>query len=142
VKETIDSSGVPIRVWEPTGHPLEPLVMQQARPVAGLPITEAVCLMPDAHFGIGGPVGGVIATRGGGNHFIEVCLDETRAVWLMVHSGSRGVGNRIGTYFAQRARDQAHVLKRRLPDGALASSAARTRGCSTRRPAPTRTSTR
>jgi tRNA-splicing ligase RtcB len=38
----------------------------------------------------------------------------------MVHSGSRGVGNRIGTYFAQRARDQAHVLKRRLPDGALA----------------------
>jgi RNA-splicing ligase RtcB len=64
VKETIDSSGVPIRVGEPTGHQLEPLVMQQARQVAGLPITEAVCLMPDAHFGIGGPVGGVIATRG------------------------------------------------------------------------------
>ncbi|HEY7206444.1 MAG TPA: RtcB family protein [Methylomirabilota bacterium] len=212
-----DPSGVPIRVWEPTGHPLEPLVMQQARHVAGLPITEAVCLMPDAHFGIGGPVGGVIATRGavvpalvgvdigcgmiaartdvaaselegrhaavraaieaavpvggpgvkgsweerrgtpptverewdtlsrrfeaivgkhprikaspartqlgtlgGGNHFIEVCLDEGRAVWLMVHSGSRGVGNRIGVYFSQRARDQSRVLKRRLPDEALA----------------------
>jgi len=217
VKEMMDPSGVPIRVWEPAGHPLEPLVMQQARHVAGLSITEAVCLMPDAHFGIGGPVGGVIATRGavvpalvgvdigcgmiatrtdltasmlegrhaavraaieaavpvggpgitgsweerrgtpapverewgsltprfeailgrhprikanpartqlgtlgGGNHFIEVCLDESRAVWLMVHSGSRGVGNRIGSYFIQRARDQARVLKRRLPDEALA----------------------
>jgi tRNA-splicing ligase RtcB len=217
VKELMDPSGVPIRVWEPAGHPLELLVMQQARQVAGLPITEAVCLMPDAHFGIGGPVGGVIATRGavvpalvgvdigcgmiatrteltasmlegryaavraaieagvpvggpgvkgsweerhgtpaaverewgtlnrrfeailgkhprikaspartqlgtlgGGNHFIEVCLDEDRAVWLMVHSGSRGVGNRIGTYFAQRAREQSRVLKRPLPDEALA----------------------
>jgi len=37
--------------------------MDQAARVAGLPITEAVCLMPDAHFGIGRPVGGVIATR-------------------------------------------------------------------------------
>ena len=217
MKETIDSSGVPIRVWEPTGYPLEPLMMQQARQVASLPITEAVCLMPDAHFGIGGPVGGVIATRGavvpalvgvdigcgmiatrtdltasmlegrhaavraaieagvpvggpgvkgsweerrgtpaaverewdtlgrrferilgkhprikaspartqlgtlgGGNHFIEVCLDVSRAGWLMVHSGSRGVGNRIGTYFVQRAGDQARVRKRRLPDEALA----------------------
>jgi tRNA-splicing ligase RtcB len=217
VKETIDPSGVPIRVWEPTGHPLEPLVLQQARQVASLPITEAVCLMPDAHFGIGGPVGGVIATRGavvpalvgvdigcgmvaartdvtasmlegrhaavraaveagvpvggpgirgsweerratpaaverewdalgrrferilvkhprikasparaqlgtlgGGNHFIEVCLDESRTVWLLVHSGSRGVGNRIGTYFTQRARERARILRRRLPDEALA----------------------
>jgi tRNA-splicing ligase RtcB (3'-phosphate/5'-hydroxy nucleic acid ligase) len=217
VKELVEAPGTPIRVWEPAGHPLEPEVMRQARLVAGLPITEAVCLMPDAHFGIGGPVGGVIATRGavvpalvgvdigcgmiatrtdltasmledrhvavraaiearvpvggpgikgsweerrgtpaavdaawaelaprfdavlarnprikaspartqlgtlgGGNHFIEVCLDEGGAVWLMVHSGSRGVGNRIGTYFAQRARDQSRAAQRRLPDEALA----------------------
>jgi tRNA-splicing ligase RtcB len=217
VKEIVEHPGVPVRVWEPAGHPLEPEVMQQARLVAGLPITEAVCLMPDAHFGIGGPVGGVIATRGavvpalvgvdigcgmvavptdltasmlagrhaalraaiedrvpvggpgikgswqerravpaavdaawetlsprldailarhprikaspartqlgtlgGGNHFIEVCLDERGTVWLMLHSGSRGVGNRIGTYFIERAREQARVLRRRLPDEALA----------------------
>ena len=217
MKETLEETGAPIRVWEPAGHPLEPEVMRQAQQVAGLPITEAVCLMPDAHFGIGGPVGGVIATRGavvpalvgvdigcgmiatgtdltasmlegrhaavraaieaqvpvggpgikgsweerrgtpraveaawadlapgfeavlqrnprikasparaqlgtlgGGNHFIEVCLDEHRAVWLMVHSGSRGVGNRIGTYFAERARAEARAARRHLPDGALA----------------------
>jgi tRNA-splicing ligase RtcB (3'-phosphate/5'-hydroxy nucleic acid ligase) len=217
VKEMLEQTAAPIRVWEPAGHPLEPEVMRQARQVASLPITEAVCLMPDAHFGIGGPVGGVIATRaavvpalvgvdigcgmiatrtdltaamlegrhaavrvaiearvpvggpgvkgsweerrgtppaveaawaelgprfeavlarnphikaspartqlgtlGGGNHFIEVCLDEHGTVWLMVHSGSRGVGNRIGTYFAGRAREQSRVARRRLPDEALA----------------------
>ena len=38
-----------------------------------------------------------LGTLGTGNHFIEVCLDESEAVWLMLHSGSRGVGNRIGT---------------------------------------------
>jgi tRNA-splicing ligase RtcB (3'-phosphate/5'-hydroxy nucleic acid ligase) len=37
-----------------------------------------------------------IGTLGGGNHFIEVCLDESNSVWIMLHSGSRGVGNRIG----------------------------------------------
>jgi tRNA-splicing ligase RtcB len=63
VKELLDRARAPIRVWEPPGHPMEASVMVQAARVAGLPITEAVCLMPDAHFGIGGPVGGVIATR-------------------------------------------------------------------------------
>ena len=46
-----------------------------------------------------------LGTLGGGNHFIEVCLDEADRVWVMLHSGSRGIGNRIGTYFiARRAR--------------------------------------
>ncbi len=40
-----------------------------------------------------------IGTLGGGNHFIEVCLDEADQVWIMLHSGSRGIGNRIGQYF-------------------------------------------
>ena len=40
-----------------------------------------------------------LGTLGGGNHFIEVCLDEEDRVWVMLHSGSRGIGNRIGTYF-------------------------------------------
>jgi tRNA-splicing ligase RtcB len=45
-----------------------------------------------------------LGTLGTGNHFIEVCLDEADHVWFLLHSGSRGVGNRIGTYFIERAR--------------------------------------
>src|SRR5206468_6326874 len=44
-----------------------------------------------------------LGTLGTGNHFIEVCLDTTDQVWFMLHSGSRGVGNRIGTYFIELA---------------------------------------
>ena len=47
-----------------------------------------------------------IGTLGGGNHFIELCLDETDAVWVMLHSGSRGTGNLIGSYFIERAREE------------------------------------
>ena len=47
-----------------------------------------------------------IGTLGGGNHFIELCLDESDAVWVMLHSGSRGTGNLIGTYFIERAREE------------------------------------
>jgi tRNA-splicing ligase RtcB len=61
-----------------------------------------------------------LGTLGGGNHFIEVCLDEEDRVWVMLHSGSRGIGNAIGRYFIERARE--HCLKRdvRLPDRDLA----------------------
>ena len=47
-----------------------------------------------------------LGTLGTGNHFIEVCLDEADAVWVMLHSGSRGVGNRIGTYFINLAKEE------------------------------------
>ncbi len=57
-----------------------------------------------------------LGTLGGGNHFIEVCLDESGSVWVMLHSGSRGVGNRIGTYFISLARAEAERLNRSLPD--------------------------
>src|SRR5438876_5385294 len=43
-----------------------------------------------------------LGSLGGGNHFIEVCLDEEERVWAMLHSGSRGIGNRIGTFFIAR----------------------------------------
>ena len=195
---------------------MEPEVLQQVRNVASLPVTEAVCLMPDGHWGMGGPVGGVIVTRsaivpalvgvdigcgmmaqqldipasaldgklpalrhaieaavphggpgikgswsqagyqapqtvgtqwatlatewqriltrypalkgvqetqlgtlGTGNHFIEVCVDTAANVWVMLHSGSRGVGNRIGTYFIAQAREYALRQHRTLPDKAL-----------------------
>ena len=44
-----------------------------------------------------------LGTLGGGNHFIEVCLDEENRVWAMLHSGSRGIGNAIGSYFIELA---------------------------------------
>jgi tRNA-splicing ligase RtcB len=61
-----------------------------------------------------------MGTLGGGNHFIEVCLDEHEQVWVMLHSGSRGIGNAIATYFIELARkDMArHMIQ--LPDRDLA----------------------
>jgi len=47
-----------------------------------------------------------VGTLGTGNHFIELCLDENDNVWVMLHSGSRGVGNRIGSYFIEKAKDE------------------------------------
>jgi tRNA-splicing ligase RtcB (3'-phosphate/5'-hydroxy nucleic acid ligase) len=57
-----------------------------------------------------------LGTLGGGNHFIEICLDEANKVWVMLHSGSRGVGNRIGRHFIELARDEMLRLDRHLPD--------------------------
>jgi tRNA-splicing ligase RtcB (3'-phosphate/5'-hydroxy nucleic acid ligase) len=213
MKELIEQGKAPIRLWEPDGCPMEPEVLQQVRNVAQLPVTEAVCLMPDGHWGMGGPVGGVIATRsaivpalvgvdigcgmmaqqldmpgsaldsklpalrsaieaavphggpgvkgswsqagyetpsvvghqwatlapewtqivarypklegvqaaqlgtlGTGNHFIEICVDTAQNVWVMLHSGSRGPGNRIGSHFIQQARAYALKQHRALPD--------------------------
>jgi tRNA-splicing ligase RtcB len=61
-----------------------------------------------------------IGTLGGGNHFIEVCLDEAQRVWVMLHSGSRGMGNAIGTYFIELARRDAERHQQQLPDRDLA----------------------
>lgn len=61
-----------------------------------------------------------LGTLGTGNHFIEVCLDETSAVWVMLHSGSRGVGNAIGNLFIELARADARHHQRNLPDIDLA----------------------
>ena len=61
-----------------------------------------------------------LATLGGGNHFIELCLDESDHVWVMLHSGSRGVGNAIGQYFIEKARRDMEKIKMNLPDRDLA----------------------
>jgi tRNA-splicing ligase RtcB len=61
-----------------------------------------------------------IGTLGSGNHFIEVCLDERNDVWVMLHSGSRGIGNAIGTYFIALARGDMERLQMNLPDADLA----------------------
>jgi tRNA-splicing ligase RtcB len=63
-----------------------------------------------------------LGSLGGGNHFIEVCLDQEDRVWAMLHSGSRGIGNRIGTFFIAKAREalDRRQLTRPLPDRDLA----------------------
>src|SRR5882757_2226720 len=61
-----------------------------------------------------------LGTLGTGNHFIEVCLDEAEKVWFMLHSGSRGVGNRMGTYFIDLARKDMKRFFVNLPDVDLA----------------------
>ena len=61
-----------------------------------------------------------MGTLGGGNHFIEVCLDESNQVWVMLHSGSRGIGNAIASYFIALARKDMERWMIQLPDRDLA----------------------
>lgn len=61
-----------------------------------------------------------LGTLGGGNHFIEICLDEKQRVWIMLHSGSRGTGNIIGRHFIGKAKEQMEQMHITLPDPDLA----------------------
>ena len=61
-----------------------------------------------------------MGTLGGGNHFIEICLDENNQVWVMLHSGSRGIGNGLADYFIELARKDMERLMVNLPDHDLA----------------------
>lgn len=64
--------------------------------------------------------GSQLGTLGSGNHFIELCIDENQDVWIMLHSGSRGIGNMIGTYFIEKAKRRMEQFFITLPDGDLA----------------------
>jgi tRNA-splicing ligase RtcB (3'-phosphate/5'-hydroxy nucleic acid ligase) len=61
-----------------------------------------------------------LGTLGGGNHFVEVCIDEANFVWFMLHSGSRGVGNAIGSLFIEKAKEDMRTHFINLPDEDLA----------------------
>jgi tRNA-splicing ligase RtcB len=61
-----------------------------------------------------------LGTLGTGNHFIELCLDQEARVWVMLHSGSRGVGNAIGTFFIELAKKDMRKWHINLPDENLA----------------------
>lgn len=61
-----------------------------------------------------------LGTLGTGNHFVELCLDESNTLWIMLHSGSRGVGNAIGTYFIELAKQDMRKYFINLPDQDLA----------------------
>ncbi len=67
---------------------------------------------------LAGRAGSQIGSLGGGNHFIEVCLDTAGAVWLMLHSGSRNIGARLAAVHIERARKLFH--NQALPDRDLA----------------------
>ncbi len=61
-----------------------------------------------------------LGTLGTGNHFIEICLDEEQRVWIMLHSGSRGIGNAIGSHFIELAKKDMQRWFINLPDAELA----------------------
>ncbi|MEN0037122.1 MAG: RtcB family protein [Cellvibrio sp.] len=61
-----------------------------------------------------------LGTLGSGNHFIEICVDDSKDVWVMLHSGSRGIGNAIGQYFIQLAKKDMGKHIHNLPDKDLA----------------------
>ncbi|HKU45662.1 MAG TPA: RtcB family protein [Burkholderiales bacterium] len=93
---------------------------------AAKPFRKHLAKIMEKHPGIGKRVGRnshwaqQLGTLGGGNHFIEVCLDESDRAWVMLHSGSRGIGNAIGSYFIELARRDAERNQMRLPDRDLA----------------------
>ena len=61
-----------------------------------------------------------LGSLGGGNHFIEVCVDTENQVWLMLHSGSRNIGNKLAQYHISTAKDLAKMADTNLPDKDLA----------------------
>lgn len=61
-----------------------------------------------------------LGTLGSGNHFVEICLDETNQVWVMLHSGSRGIGNKIGTHYIELAKKDMERYFIQLPNKDLA----------------------
>jgi tRNA-splicing ligase RtcB len=61
-----------------------------------------------------------LGTLGTGNHFIELSTDEEGLIWIVLHSGSRGLGNKIGTYFTNVAKELCESWFITLPDPDLA----------------------
>ena len=99
---------------------------RDARGHAARRFSKSLRKILERHPGIGKRIGKnshwalQLGTLGGGNHFIEVCLDEAGRVWVMLHSGSRGIGNAIGSYFIELARKDAERNQVQLPDRDLA----------------------
>ena len=131
---TLDASRLPDSL-RPVREAIEDAVpvgfAAHAEPVAGSSVLDA--LRPgferilERHHRIEKMIRGVrarwprqLGTLGGGNHFIEVCLDEADRVWVMLHSGSRGVGNVLGRYFTQLAKRDMERHIARLPAKDLA----------------------
>src|SRR5258706_202760 len=99
---------------------------RDARDSAARPFERKLKQIKEKHPGIEKRVGKrsswvrQMGSLGGGNHFIEVCLDEAGRAWVMLHSGSRGIGNAIGSYFIQLAKKDLEKTNIQLPDKDLA----------------------
>lgn len=76
--------------------------------------------MPDIARDNRGKAMAQLGSLGSGNHFIEICVDEAGQVWVMLHSGSRGIGNMIGSHFIERAKRNMEKFFISLPDADLA----------------------
>lgn len=61
-----------------------------------------------------------LGTLGGGNHFIEICEDNENMIWVTLHSGSRGVGNKIGMHYIGKAQELCEKMFVQLPHEDLA----------------------
>lgn len=86
-------------------------------------LADGLSRVTDKHGGIGVEARTAVdqlGTLGGGNHFIELCLDEAGQVWVMLHSGSRGAGNKIGTFFIAKAKEEIAKAGLHLADRNLA----------------------
>ena len=81
---------------------------------------ERLALMPHLNRADFNKIGRQVGTLGGGNHFIELCLDSEDRVWIMLHSGSRGIGNQIGSVAIELAKEQALKRDYSLADRDLA----------------------
>lgn len=104
-------------------HKVEHIPQQSAKSVSGgldIILDKHPKLAPKPNRGKPHAWARQIGTLGGGNHFIEVCLDTTGSVWVMLHSGSRGIGNKIGQYFISQARQELEKRDVRIPDRDLA----------------------
>lgn len=93
--------------------------VQAAKAWEGLSAEYATLIDKHPKLGRGNDVNH-LGTLGTGNHFIELCLDERDTVWIMLHSGSRGVGNRFGSYFIELAKRDMERFYITLPDSDLA----------------------
>jgi tRNA-splicing ligase RtcB len=99
---------------------------RRARAHAARPFKKGLSSILQKHPGIQKRIGKSsrwelqLGTLGGGNHFIELCLDEAQRAWVLLHSGSRGIGNALGSYFMELARRDAERNQLQLPDRDLA----------------------
>lgn len=99
------------------GEPPEPVLQ------AATPLLERLQAVADEDKGLARAVRRAphhVGTLGTGNHFIEICLDTEQAVWVMLHSGSRGIGNAIGMRFIELAKKDMKRWFINLPDEDLA----------------------
>src|SRR5687767_3241685 len=95
---------------------------RDARDAAARPFAKKLKHIKEKHPGIEKRVGKnsswvrQMGSLGGGNHFIELCVDEAQQAWVMLHSGSRGIGNAIGGYFIELAKKDLEKAGIQVPD--------------------------